>query len=295
MSAQAVIVEFAVGEQPAQVSLAEAEAIATAAETWGIAAIRLLDRAGDLPALDPSVVAAHLAGRHPGIGWLVDAPTTHNAPYNLARRIASINRATAAGAGVTLLAGLGDEVSDAVTDRDATDAAQRWFEYAEILTRLWDSFPAAALLGDQQRAVVVDDALIRPIDFTGRYYRVAGPLDGPVHERPVLVAAQSSGVGWAGVAAVADAVIVDIAELGPRTTQLLDTLSSRGGRDDVAVLARVTEAGAVGDDPDADGYVLAPAGGATEILRAIEALEVTPSVRNLRAALGLPVSGRVSA
>jgi alkanesulfonate monooxygenase SsuD/methylene tetrahydromethanopterin reductase-like flavin-dependent oxidoreductase (luciferase family) len=178
------VVQLAVG--PGALSLADADTVAGVAREAGVV-LRLV--AGHL---DPTVVAGYLAGRHPGLELLVDIPTTHNAPYNTARRVLSLDRATGGRVGVVLRTGDGDDVSDAVApDRTATDRAERWAEYASILTRLWESFPREALVGDQENAVVADDTLIRPISHTGRFYRVAGPLDGPssVRGRPEIAAA----------------------------------------------------------------------------------------------------------
>src|SRR5882757_909246 len=255
MSGEAVkvVVEIAVGEA-SHVSLADADAIVAVAQDVGVTAIR----------------------------WVIDAPTTHNAPYNLARRILSLDRATGGRAGVVLLAGVGDEVSDAAApDRDATDPADRWIEYARILTQLWESFPSAALLGDQENAVVAEDALIRPIDFDGRFYRVAGPLDGPssAQGRPVLIATEPAKVGWSRVATVADAVIVAHGEINNAAAELVAALWSAGRRrEEVALLARVNDTRAV---PDLDGWsaahgvdgiVIAVDGGAPEVLSAIRDL-----------------------
>lgn len=296
-----ILVELAVGEAPSQVSLAEADAIVAAAQDRGVTAVRLVDRAGAQPAVDPSVVAAHLAGRYPDIGWLIDAPTTHNAPYNLARRILSVDRATGGKVGVTLLAGNGDEVSDAAApDPAATDSAERWAEYADVVTRLWESFPSTALLGDQQRALVVDDTLIRPIDFDGRFYRVAGPLDGPssVQGRPVLVATQPAAVGWPRVAAVADAVIVDANKIDDAATGLSESLRSLGrGRDQIALLARTADIH-MPSRADVDGIVLALDGGAAAILDALRGADWPagpPRRGTLRADLAIPTPEGVPA
>lgn len=295
-----VVVEIAVGEAPSHVSLAEADEIAAVAEGAGVTAIRLIDRVGEHRATDPSVVAAYLAGKYTDIGWVIDAPTTHNAPYNLARRVLSLDRATGGRAGVVLLAGVGDEVSDAaVPDRGATDPADRWIEYARILTQLWESFPSAALLGDQQNAIVADDGLIRPIDFDGRFYRVAGPLDGPssVQGRPVLIATEPAKVGWSRVVTIADAVIVPHGEIDGAAVELEAALRTTGRlRDEVALLARVDDALAV--PHGVDGIVLAVDGGAPEILGAIRTLTPRASsgrLGTLRAELAVPEPERVLA
>lgn len=299
--ALAVLVELDVGDAPSQVSLADADAIVAAAQDAGVTAIRLVDHVGDHVSVDPTVAAAHLAGRYGDIGWVVDAPTTHNAPYNLARRILSLDRATGGRVGVVLLAGVGDEVSDATApDPDATNAADRWVEYAHVLTQLWESFPAAALLGDQENAVVADDAMIRPVDFDGRFYRVAGPLDGPssVQGRPVLIATAPADIGWARVAAIADAVIVDHGEINSAANELEEAIRAAGrSRDEVALLARLDDTRAIPElhawsaAHGVDGIVLAVDGAAPEIISAIDALtpQESPGRRGtLRAGLAVP-------
>jgi alkanesulfonate monooxygenase SsuD/methylene tetrahydromethanopterin reductase-like flavin-dependent oxidoreductase (luciferase family) len=292
-----IIVEIAVGEATDQVTATDAHAVVAAAVAAGVSAIRLRDSLSGQRAIDPSVAAAHLAGRHPGIGWIVDAPTTHNAPYNLARRILSFDRATDGRAGVVLTAGAGDEVSEAaVPDPAAADPSQRWSEYATILTRLWESFPRAALRGDQDGAVVADDSLIRPIDVSGRFYRVAGPLDSPssVQGRPVLLAADPDAVGWNRIAGVADGVIAESDDIAAAAQELSAAAAAAGRRRDSLVLLARTSHTADWErlhSRGADGILLAVAGGAPAVLAALHALP-TPTAPvhrgSLRAQLGLP-------
>lgn len=211
------VIQLAVG--PDALSLADADAIAAVARDAGVV-LRLVEGH-----LDPTVVAGYLAGRHPGVELLVDIPTSHNAPYNTARRVLSLDRATGGRVGVVLRTGDGDEVSDAVTpDRSATDPAERWSEYASILTRLWASFPREALIGDQENEVVADDTLIHPIDHQGRFYRVAGPLDGPssVRGRPEIAAVDPEvrDSPWADLALTEDTAQADRDEIVARIRAL---------------------------------------------------------------------------
>ncbi|MFD4249045.1 acyl-CoA dehydrogenase family protein [Amycolatopsis thermoflava] len=218
---------LAVGDR---VSLSEASALTALARESGVAAIRLADTPHTL---DPTVTASHLAGVHSGIGFVAEVPTTHHAPYNTARRVSSLDRATGGRAGIALLAGDGDDVSDATApDPAAADPARRWSEYAGVLTRLWESFPSQALIGDQDAALVVREELIRPVGHDGVYYRVAGPLDGPssAQGRPVVVA----DLGVLDPAAVAESALtasgttrlvnvrVSAEEIAPRDNHLLD-------------------------------------------------------------------------
>ncbi|MFF0454445.1 LLM class flavin-dependent oxidoreductase [Nocardia africana] len=290
------------------VSIESAARIAVAAQQAGVAALRILDSAGGRRALDPSVAAAYLAGRAGDIGYLVDIATTHNAPYNVARRVLSFDRATGGRAGVVLRPGDGDEVSDAVIAPSPPLApGQRWAEYTEVLARLWESFPRAALLGDRERARVADPALLTGIDHQGRGYRVAGPLDGPssVQGRPLLVAADTDLVGWDIAAGSADAVIVAgtaVSGAGRALTAALERVGRRRG--EVALIGRAPVT--VGDARDGraalsrladwahaydlDAVELSPTGGARGVLAAAEAVATLRPARpgsTLRAALGL--------
>lgn len=303
-----VLIELVVGEPlpdatTTPLSLAEAAAIAEVAQQTGVTAIRLVDAVPGVRVLDPSVVASYLAGRVDGIGFLVDVPTSRHAPYNVARRVLSFDRATAGQVGVVLGVGDGDEVSEAaVPDPTATDPAERWSEYADVLRRLWESFPRQALIGDRERAIVVDDTLLRRLGHVGRFYRVAGPLDGPssVQGRPLLVAADPAALGWTGPALFADVVIVDrdssAADLS--LTSALERIDRP--RDDVALLGRTVlgpgesnRAAASGltswiSEAGLDGLVLAPDGTAAEISTLISALVPLLAPRRaetLRAAL----------
>ncbi|WP_063729572.1 LLM class flavin-dependent oxidoreductase [Streptomyces sp. RTd22] len=301
---RAIILDLTVGSS---LSVAEALEVAAVARDTGVAAIRLLDGGPD-EVLDATAVAAYLAGRLPELSWIVDAPTTHNAPYNLARRVLSLDRATAGRSGLALRAGDGDEVSEAtVPDRTATARPGRWAEYAGILTGLWESFPAAALLGDQTTGVFAEDTLITPIGHEGRYYCVAGPLDGPPSPqgRPVLVADSRDGLDWPDVAGLADAVIITEAQASEATARLTEALGRTGRqRAGISVLGRVELPTSVADAERIateladwaarhafDGLALVPTGGKEQILSALRGLvpQLEPlSGETLRAALGLP-------
>lgn len=289
------------------VSIESAARIAAAAQQAGVAALRILDSAGGRRALDPSIAAAYLAGQTGDIGYLVDIATTHNAPYNVARRVLSFDRATDGRAGLVLRPGDGDEVSDAVAaPAPSLPPGRRWAEYAEVLARLWESFPRAALLGDRERARVVDPTLIAGIDHEGRGYRVAGPLDGPssVQGRP-LVVADTDLVGWDVAARSADAVIVAgtaVSGAGRALAAALERVGRRRGevaligrapvtvrdaRDGRAALSRLVD---WAHAYDLDAVELAPTGGARGVLAAAEAVATVRSARRaptLRAALGL--------
>ena len=77
---------------PHRSSRSPKRALAAQAEESGVAAIRLAAGGKTVRTLDPSVVAAYLAGVYSGIRYFAEIPTTHNAPYNVARRALSLDR-----------------------------------------------------------------------------------------------------------------------------------------------------------------------------------------------------------
>jgi alkanesulfonate monooxygenase SsuD/methylene tetrahydromethanopterin reductase-like flavin-dependent oxidoreductase (luciferase family) len=259
-------------------SVADSVQAVGSAEAAGSPIIRIRDQGEGGATLDPSVMASYLGSRFPSANFVVEAATTHNAPYNLARRVLSLDRATGGRAGLALRSGDGDEVSAATTPNPgAFDQAERWAEYAEILTRLWESFPAAALVGDQEEGIFVEDSLIASIDHEGQFYRVAGPLDGPSSQqgRPVLLA-DADELDWTTLARTADVVVVTAERSADANVELRTALESVGRRrEEVALLGRAAVSAADATDETAqrlgewagrdglDGFELVPVGGLT--------------------------------
>jgi hypothetical protein len=300
--------------------LERAAAVAAAAQDAGIAAVRVLDGA-PAAVLDPSAVASFLAGRYAGVGWIVDSATTHNAPYNLARRALSLDRATGGRGGLALRLGEGDEVSDAaIGPAPGASRVQRWSEYAQVVAALWASFPAGALLGDQEGGVFAEDGAIVPISHRGGFYRVAGPLDGPASRQgaPVLVGEDVEQLGWDRIAAAADVVVVPAAKVAGASAALADALWRKGRRrEEVALVARVEVDGPLREgDPGADvaeradrladwsasyavdGLEVVISGGAERaeaVVRGLGARFGPAPGPTLRAALGLPERVEVAA
>ncbi|GAA1595035.1 LLM class flavin-dependent oxidoreductase [Actinoplanes couchii] len=287
---------------PGLLSLADAGIIAAAAEQAGVAAIRLADHSPAGAVLDPTVTAAYLAGRHGGVGYLPELPTTGNAPYNAARRLLSLDRATGGRAGVVLRPGHGDEVSEAtVPDPGATDPVRRWTEYALVLTRLWESFPRTALIGDQRGAVVADDSRIVPVRHEGTFYRVAGPLDGPssVQGRPLIVA-DLADLDAPAVASAADVVVVDQHVAAGADAVLTQALRHAGrSRGEVALLGRIPVTGvdaaggldtrlrAWADEHLLDGFELATTGDVDAVVAVLRSLTPRAPAPTLRTAYAL--------
>ncbi|GAB6903289.1 LLM class flavin-dependent oxidoreductase [Kineosporia succinea] len=294
-----VILDLAVGDG---LTLDHAHEVADAAAGAGVSAIRVSDGPpGELALLDAGAVASFLAPRHPELNWIVDAPTTHNAPWNLARRVLTLDHATHGRAGLALRAGDGDEATGTLAgdlpkpglpvDVASASRPHRWREYAQVLTGLWDGGPA--------------------LEHEGRFYRVTGALDGPPSPqgRPVLVADGRDHVNWTDAAELADVLVVPRIELvDGGNTRLVDAVVRSGRRrDEVALVAR---AGIVRENGRAvapelrrwalehalDGLELATTGGRDELLGVLRSVVPRLEPRRgptLRSALGLPGHQRV--
>jgi len=70
-------------------------------------------------------------------------------------------------------------------------------EFVELVTKLWESWDADAIVMDRKSGVFVDPTKVRVIDFKGRFFSSRGPLNTarPPQGRPVLIQAGGSPQG----------------------------------------------------------------------------------------------------
>ena len=149
----------------------------------------LLIGTGDGPAaLDPSAFAAALTGALE-VPIIVEAAIPDHDPYNLARRVLSLQRIHSARVSLLLRPGGIDPLT--LTARELAGEEHRgsegspaeiWREYVRVLRELWGSLPLGNLTADQDSGVFAEPGAIAPISFTGDFYRVAGPLNAPVDD-----------------------------------------------------------------------------------------------------------------
>ncbi|KGS08053.1 MULTISPECIES: LLM class flavin-dependent oxidoreductase [Burkholderia] len=164
-----------------------------------------------ITALEPTILLATIAGATTRIGLIGTASTSYNEPFNLARRFASLDHASAGRAGWNIVT-TADPGSARNFGLDAVpDHAQRYAraaEFVEIVKALWDSWDDDALVADKASGVFVDTAKVRPIAHRGAHFRVRGPLNlpRPPQGHPVLVQAGGSADGRAFAARHAEAV-----------------------------------------------------------------------------------------
>ncbi|MEV8517748.1 NtaA/DmoA family FMN-dependent monooxygenase [Dactylosporangium sp. NPDC051484] len=192
--------------------------IAKTAERGLIDGIFLADNHGGLNeeaykrpfrALDPSVLLAALATHTRHIGLVSTIPALYGNPATVARQIASLDHVSKGRAAWNIITSQNDHtlrifgLDEALPQEAKYDRAE---EFVSIVTQLWDSLPAAAVVADKERTVYIDRDKLRPIDFQGEHFRAAGTLGvtaGYGGRRPVLLQAGASqlskqfGTKWA--------------------------------------------------------------------------------------------------
>lgn len=158
--------------------------------------------------LEPLTTLAALSTVTSKIGLIATASTSFTEPYNLARYFGSIDHLSGGRVGWNIVTSfLGAEnFNQALPDHD--ERYSKAFEYVEIMTALWDSWQDDAVVNDKEGGAWSRPDRIRSIDFNGKYYRVAGPLNMARSPQgwPVLVQAGSSDTGMDFAATYAETI-----------------------------------------------------------------------------------------
>ena len=94
-------------------------------------------------ALEPTVLLTALAGVTSHIGLIATASTTYNAPYNLARRFASLDHISGGRAGWNIVTTAERTSAQNFGRRDRPSHRERYeraAEFVDVSIRLWDSW-----------------------------------------------------------------------------------------------------------------------------------------------------------
>jgi FMN-dependent oxidoreductase (nitrilotriacetate monooxygenase family) len=170
--------------------------------------------------LDPIVLLTAVAAATERIGVVATASTSYNHPYNLARRIASLDLISRGRGGWNAVTTAGDAAARNFGQDGAafhSDRYRRADEFIDVVTKLWGSWAPDAIDPDVERGVFGRADAVRPIEHEGEFFSVAGAGTTPrtPQGRPVIVQAGASeggrdlGARWADAIFTAQTTLED--------------------------------------------------------------------------------------
>ena len=161
--------------------------------------------------LDPLTLLTALSQHTSRIGLIATVSSTYNEPYNLARRLASVDHVSAGRAGWNIVTSATPEEAANFGLDNRLDHSSRYAranEFLDVAKALWDSWETEAVLGDKSSGRYSDVARLHAIEHCGGHFKVAGPLnvERPPQGHPLLVQAGSSEDGKSFAARHAEAI-----------------------------------------------------------------------------------------
>jgi FMN-dependent oxidoreductase (nitrilotriacetate monooxygenase family) len=193
--------------------------------------------------LEPLTLLTALSQHTSRIGLIATVSSTYNEPYNLARRIASVDHVSAGRAGWNIVTSATPEEAANFGLDNRLDHASRYAradEFLDVAKALWDSWDDGAVLADKSSGQYADLSRLHAVDYRGDHFKVAGPLnvERPPQGHPLLVQAGSSEDGKSFAARHAEAIFT-AHQTYERAADFYGDIKARtktAGRDPEAVL-----------------------------------------------------------
>ncbi|MDQ0510318.1 LLM class flavin-dependent oxidoreductase [Ancylobacter amanitiformis] len=162
--------------------------------------VEALKRSHTVTSFEPFTLLSALAGATERIGLIATCSTTFEAPFNLARRFASLDHISGGRAGWNIVTTSNPDAAlnfglEEQVEHDARYVRAR--EFHDVVTGLWDSFADDAFVRDVESGIFFDPARMHVLDHKGPHFAVRGPLNiaRPVQGWPVIVQAGASEAG----------------------------------------------------------------------------------------------------
>lgn len=150
------------------------------------------------PSLDPIALLAALSAHTSRVGLVATISTTFGSPYIVARQLASLDHLSAGRAAWNVVAaGGGQEKFGQGELADHPVRYARGKEFLDVVTALWDSWEADAVVVDKPSRQYADVSRIHEIDHIGEHFTVRGALPFPRSPQghPLIFQAGSSPAG----------------------------------------------------------------------------------------------------
>ena len=199
--------------------------------------------------LEPTALLAALAAVTTSIGLIATITTTYNEPYNVARRVASIDHISGGRAGWNLVTSqIEDEAQNFGFDEHLDHARryERASEFYDVVIGLWDSWEDGGLVRDKASGLYMDRDRVHFLDHDGLHFRVRGPLNVTRSPQgwPVVAQAGSSEAGRELAARTADVIFTAQTQLAEAQAFYADVKGRAGrygrGPDDIKVMPGIT-------------------------------------------------------
>jgi FMN-dependent oxidoreductase (nitrilotriacetate monooxygenase family) len=189
-----------------------------------------------LSRLEPLTLLSAVAVHTAHIGLVGTITTSYNEPFNVARRLYSLDHISGGRAGWNVVTS-GDAGTAGNYSRDEHyDYATRYgraHEHIQVARGLWDSYEADAFPRDKEAGVFFDPARQHRLSHKGEYFSVVGPLnlERSPQGQPVIFQAGDSEEGRDLGAAVAEAIFTHAPTLEQARafrTEMRDRAAAKG-------------------------------------------------------------------
>ena len=194
------------------------------------------------PRHDMSPVIAAMSTVTGNIGFGLTYSSTYMHPFYVARLLNSLDHVTGGRIAFNVVASTrGADAANygyqQLPDHDLR--YERMEEFIGVCKALWDSVAPDAIVRDRESGRFADPAKVHPIDHSGKFFTVKGPLASvpSPQAHPVIVQAGNSPRGIAASASFADLIFGFGADLAgqQRHRTLLDEALDKEGRDPARV------------------------------------------------------------
>jgi len=171
-----------------------------------------LARALRAPKNDPLPLVPLLTQATTRLGVVSTISTSFYPPYLLARLMATLDLMSDGRVGCNFVTSTAARAAQNFGLDDHLEHDTRYemaAEFVDVVTKLWESWDADALVMDAERGVYADHTKVHTVDHKGRFFASRGPLNTarPPQGRPVLMQAGGSPQGRAFAAKSIDVVL----------------------------------------------------------------------------------------
>ncbi|UYM07736.1 NtaA/DmoA family FMN-dependent monooxygenase [Solicola gregarius] len=169
--------------------------------------------------LEPLTLLSALATQTEHIGLVGTATTSFNSPFNLARRLGSLDLISGGRAGwnVVTTGDAGTAGNYGLDDHyDYETRYGRASEFIELAQALWDSYEDDAFVRDRTSGAFLDRGKQHRLDHDGKYFKVRGPLNlvRSAQGHPVIFQAGDSEQGRDLGASLGEGIFTHAADIG---------------------------------------------------------------------------------